>query len=206
MAENFSCGLVLLAAGASTRMGRPKQLLPVRGKPLLRHVVESVLTEPVSPVIVVLGANAPEIAPCLDGLRVHVVVNAGWGEGMGSSLRIGLEALITSTPTVGGIIVALADQPDLPTGHLAALIERQRATGRSIVASESEGVHGPPVLFTRKFFRALLALRGDTGARSLLRTYPEDVGAIPLPNLRDLDTPADYADHLNRPPPKNSGG
>ena len=110
MAENFSCGLILLAAGASTRMGRPKQLLPVRGRPLLRHVVEACLAAPVSPVIVVLGANSAEIAPCLGGLAVHVVVNAGWAEGMGSSLRAGLEALAALAPAAKNLVIALAER------------------------------------------------------------------------------------------------
>ena len=201
-----SCALILLAAGASTRMGRPKQLLPMYGnRPLLRQVVESALVEPVSPVIVVLGANAAEIAPSLDGLPVRITVNAGWAEGMGSSLRRGMEELAKCSPPADHVIVALADQPDILTGHLAKLIETQRATGRPIVASECEGVRGPPVLFAAKYFTALQALRGDAGARALLREHAHEVAAVPLLAARDLDTPTDYAVYLTQNPNNGDG-
>ena len=197
------CALILLAAGASTRMGRPKQLLPMYGnRPLLRHVVESALSEPVSPIIVVLGANAAAIAPCLDGLAVTIVVNTDWAEGMGSSLRCGLEALIATAPPVQNVIVTLADQPDLPAGHFVRLIETQRTAAQPIIASECEGVRGPPVLFTAQFFPALCALRGDTGARALLREHAHEVAAVALPAARDLDTPADYANYLEQNAPR----
>lgn len=199
---NPPCGLILLAAGASTRMGRPKQLLPMYGgRPLLRHVVESALAEPVSPTIVVLGANAAEIAPCLHGLPVRIMVNSTWTEGMGSSLRCGLEALLASAPSIQNVIVALADQPDLPAGHLAKLIAAQRASGRSITASEFEGVRGPPVLFTAKFFPELRALAGEAGARSLLQIHAREVETVPLLGARDLDTPADYSHYLEQHSP-----
>ena len=183
-------------------MGRAKQLLPVHGKPLLRQVVESALVEPVSPLIVVLGANAAEIAPCLDGLPVHIVVNAGWAEGMGSSLRFGMETLASIAPAANRVIIALADQPELPAGQLALLIETGRATGQPIVASESDGVRGPPVLFTSKYFPELLALRGDAGARSLLKKHADEIAVVTQATALDLDTPADYAQYLDR---SNSG-
>jgi molybdenum cofactor cytidylyltransferase len=201
MAEQSSWALILLAAGASTRMGRPKQLLPVGGRPLLRHVVEAVLAAPVSPVVVVLGANATEIAPCLEGLSVRVVVNPGWAEGMGSSMRAGMDSLISCAPAAAGVIVALADQPDLASGHLARLIEAQHVTGRPIVASECGGVRGPPVLFAASFFPALRTLQGDAGARPLLQAHAHEVVTVPLATAHDLDTPADYVGYLSRPPP-----
>lgn len=202
MAEQFSCALILLAAGASTRMGRPKQLLPMYGnRPLLRHVVESALAEPVSPVVVVLGANSAQIAPCLEGLPVRIVVNTGWAEGMGSSLRRGMEELAKITPATKSVVVALADQPDIPAGHITKLIEAQHATNRPVVASECKGVRGPPVLFTAKYFPSLLALRGDAGARSLLQAHPDEVAVVSLPFAQDLDTPADYSDYLGRQNP-----
>ena len=186
-------------------MGQPKQLLPVHGKPLLRHVVENALTEPVSPIVIVLGANATVIAPCLDGLPVRIVSNSDWAEGMGSSIRRGLEELAMCTPTADRVIITLADQPDLPRGHLAQLLEAQRITGQPIVASECDGVRGPPVLFTTKYFPPLLALRGDTGARALLQAHANDVATVPLHHARDLDTPADYSDYLGRQKPGQAG-
>lgn len=202
-ADKISCALILLAAGASTRMGRPKQLLPMYGtRPLLRHVVESALTEPVSPVIVVLGANAAKIAPCLDGLPLSIVINPAWAEGMGSSIRRGLEELAKSAPTANCVIIALADQPDILSGHLAKLIETLRTTGKPIVASECGDVRGPPVLFTASYFSTLLALQGDAGARALLKAHAAEVATVALATARDLDTPADYANYLEQNAPR----
>lgn len=203
MPENISCGLILLAAGASTRMGRPKQLLPMYGnRPLLRHTVEAAMTGPVSPIIVVLGAHAKDIAPCLVGLPVQTVINADWSTGMSSSLRRGMEALTQHQPAVDHVIIALADQPDIPAGYLTKLIDTQRTTGQPIVASECEGVCGPPVLFTSGYFSKLCTLQGDAGARALLKSYPEHVATVPLPNTRDLDTPADYKEYLEQISPR----
>jgi molybdenum cofactor cytidylyltransferase len=200
MAEPPACALVLLAAGASRRMGRPKQLLPVAGLPLLRRVAERALAAPVSPVIVVLGAHAAEIAPCLNGLRLRIVINDCWQDGMGSSVRVGMQALLTAgTPAADAVIVALADQPDCSADHFRRLIEARRTTGRTIVASEYEGVRGPPVLFAARYFPELLALQGDTGARPLLQSYAHEVAAVPLSTARDLDTPADYDFFLRHP-------
>lgn len=199
MAEQFSCALILLAAGESRRMGRPKQLLPVGGRPLVRHVAEIALAAPVAPVIVVLGAHAAEIAPSLDGLGVQVVVNACWAEGMGSSLRAGMQALAASQPPPEGVIVALADQPDFSAAHLTRLIETHRSTGKPIVASAAGGVLRPPVFFSAAWFPRLHELHGDTGARALLQAHPEAIATVPLGAPADLDTPADYERFLRGP-------
>jgi len=200
MAETFSCALILLAAGASSRMGRPKQLLPVEGRPLVRAMAETVFAAPVAPVIVVLGAHAEEILPALDGLPLRAVVNAGWAEGLGSSLRAGMKELAAVAPKVDAVIVVLADQPDVSAAHLARLIAAHAKTGRSIVASEHHGVPMPPALFSARHFPALGALRGDTGARALFQTHRREVVTVQLESANDLDTPADYENFL-RPPP-----
>lgn len=198
MAEKNCCALILLAAGASKRMGQPKQLLPVRGKSLLRQVATVCLTAPVSPVVVVLGANSAQIAPCLDGLTARIVINPNWSEGMGTSLRFGMEHLLEDNPTLQNVVIALGDQPDLSCSLVAKLIEAQKATGRSIVASECDGVRGPPVLFTARHFPELLALRGDAGARELLKAYAEEITSVPLAARLDLDTPVDYRAYAER--------
>jgi len=196
MAEPFRCGLILLAAGASRRMGRPKQLLPVAGQPLLRQVAERLLVAPVAPVVVVLGANADAIAPCLDGLALTTVVNERWDDGMGSSLGAGLQALLRRTPPVDAVIVALADQPQSSAEHLAALLQARTETGRSIVATTSAGVPQPPALFTAEWFPRLLALKGDAGARRLLQENAGRMATVARAAIADLDTPADYEDYL----------
>lgn len=198
MPEQPTCGLILLAAGASTRMGRPKQLLPAGGKPLLRHVAEVGLSGPVSPVVVVLGAHAAEIAPCLDGLAVQVVVNDRWTEGMGASLRAGMQAMKRAAPAAQAVIVALADQPDFSPDHLERMVEIHRVSGRAIVASEADGTLRPPVLFASAWFSRLLTLEGDAGARTLLQENRTEVAIVPLAMPADLDTPADYEKFLRR--------
>jgi molybdenum cofactor cytidylyltransferase len=190
--EQSPCGLILLAAGASQRMGRPKQLLPIEGQPLLRHVVDTALAAPVSPVVVVLGAHSAEIAPCLAGLDLRVVINHRWAEGIGGSLRTGMDALVAAAPAVKAVIVALADQPDFSSAHLGRLIEIHGESGKSIVTSEAGQVWRPPVLFAAEWFPRLRELEGDAGARILLQEQRAYVAVARLPASVDLDTPADY--------------
>ncbi|MFI5356364.1 MAG: NTP transferase domain-containing protein [Opitutales bacterium] len=191
--SDAACALLLLADGGSTRMGRPKQLLPVGGQPLLRRLAEVALGTPVSPVIVVLGAHAEMIRPCLQDLAVQVVVNTGWPEGLGSSIRTGIEALDRIAPASPAVILTLADQPDLSPTHLGRLLAAWQASGRGMAASEFRGVLMPPVCFGRKYFAALRQLPGDTGARSLLQAHAHDVTTVPMIRHADLDTPGDYA-------------
>ncbi len=192
MAEDFKCGLLLLAAGASQRMGRPKQLLPIGGRPLLRHITERVLRSPVGPVVVVLGAQADEIAPILAGLPVHPVINHGWSEGLGSSVRTGVAAALRLAPELEGLIILPADQPDLPAQHLENLIGRFRQGGCSLVASLTGERRVPPVLFGAVWFARLRQLTGDAGARELLREHRLEFATVPLAANTDLDTPEDY--------------
>jgi molybdenum cofactor cytidylyltransferase len=202
MADLPRCALILLAAGASRRMGRPKQLLPVGGgKALLRQVAEQAVAAPVSPVLVVLGSQAPEIAPSLDGLALQIVTHDRWTEGMGSSVRAAMRALEGEASAPAALIIALADQPDCTAKHLTLLIESWRNTGRSIVASIAGGELQPPVLFAAEWFPRLRELAGDTGARQLLREHAAAVATVPLSTAADLDTPADYDEYLRRPQP-----
>lgn len=199
MADSLSCGLVLLAAGGSRRMGRPKQLLPVKGRPLVRHLAELVLQAPVRPVVIVLGANAREIGPVLAGLPVHLAVNPAWNEGLGSSLRVGVEAALEQLPQLDALIIALADQPALPARHLEALIRKFHGGGCSIVASQTGADRVPPALFAARWFPALRAVTGDHGARTLLRAHPDETAVVPLENNADLDTPEDYERYTQAP-------
>jgi len=192
MSDPLRCGLILLAAGESRRMGRPKQLLPVGGQTLLRHVVQSLLAAPVAPFVVVLGAHASEITPTLADLPVEIVLNPDWHEGMGSSLRTGVEALQPLTPRLQGVIVCLADQPRLSAKHLESLLMSHRQTGRTIVASVVQGRPVPPVFFAAEWLPRLLTVRGDQGARSLLQAERDAVGLVPFSDATDLDTPCDY--------------
>lgn len=187
-------GVVILAAGASTRMGTPKQLLALDGKPLLVRAVEAALASPAWPVVVVLGAQAEKIRPILARLPVLVAENPAWGEGMAASIRTGVTTLRQFSRALDAAAIALCDQPAFSADTLAQLVATQRATGRSIVAAHYSGRNGAPALFLREHFPALAELTGEEGARALLNGDPARVATVDLPQLAlDLDTPADYA-------------
>lgn len=197
MADAPAFAVLVLAAGASRRMGRPKQLLPVDGAPLVRRVVGAAAASPAKPLVVVLGAHAAEIRPGLEGLAAHVVENAAWAEGMGASIRSGMAALDALAPQAKGVVICLADQPDLCADHIAALIEAAETGGRSIVASVRGGRRMPPVLFAARHFPDLRQLEGDVGARALIEAHAAEVAEVPAEALRDLNTPLDYEEYLS---------
>jgi CTP:molybdopterin cytidylyltransferase MocA len=187
-------GVVILAAGASSRMGTPKQLLIVDGKPLLVRAVESALASPAWPVVVVLGANAGVIRPALAPYPVLVVENAAWAEGMAASIRAGIQTLQEFSRHTDAALLALCDQPGFSAATIDRLVCAQRNTGRSIAAARYAGRHAAPALFLREHFGPLTALTGEAGARELLNAQPERVAPVDLPELAvDLDTPADVA-------------
>lgn len=187
-------GLIILAAGASSRMGTPKQLLPIQGQPMLVRTVEAALAAPVWPVVVVLGANASLIRPALAQLPVLVAENSAWSEGMASSIRTGVTTLQQFSRALTGGVIALCDQPAFSTRIIETLISAQRSSGLSIVASRYRGRNGAPALFLQEHFPALLTLTGEEGARPLLNGDSRRVATVDLPELGlDLDTPADLA-------------
>lgn len=197
---NFRFGAVILAAGASTRMGTPKQLLPLDGKPLLNRAVEAALASPAWPVVVVLGANAERIRPALARLPVLIAENPAWAEGMASSLRAGIDTLRQFSRGLDAAVVALCDQPAFSAAAIAQLVAAHHATGRSIVAAHYAGRNGAPALFRREHFPTLAALTGEEGARALLNDHPHTVATVELPQMQqDLDTPGDYAAAQTKP-------
>ena len=190
----FRYGVVILAAGASTRMGQPKQLLELQGRPLVVRAVEAALASPAWPVVVVLGANAEKIRPVLTPFPVLLTENPAWAEGMAASIRAGVSTLHEFSRHIDAAVIALCDQPAFSADIIAQLVATQRATGRSVVAARYAGRHGAPALFLREHFPTLTALTGEEGARTLLNGAPERVASIDLPDLAvDLDTPEDFA-------------
>jgi molybdenum cofactor cytidylyltransferase len=190
----FRVGAVILAAGASTRMGVPKQLLEIEGTPLLLRAVEAALASPAWPVVVVLGANAEKIRLVLARRPVLVTENAAWAEGMAASIRAGVTTLQQFSRHLDAAVIALCDQPAFSAETIARLIATQRATGRSIAAAHYAGRNGAPALFLREHFPTLTSLTGEEGARALLNDDPGRVAPVDLPALAiDLDTPADLA-------------
>lgn len=181
---------IILAAGASTRLGgQPKQLLTHNGKTLIRQIADAALSVQTNPVITVLGANYDQIQPELVHLPLHVVLNPNWPEGMASSLRVGLKALIDEP--VDAFLVVLTDQPYVTADLLQQLITTQQQTGRGIVACRyGEGGHlGVPAIFDIRYSSEFIQLSGDMGARKLIKQYAGDCAEIPFPLAAiDLDT------------------
>ena len=180
---------IVLAAGGSRRLGRPKQLVEIDGEPLLRRVVRSMLATSPSECIVVLDDEAPFDA-VLDARQVRIVRIADAATGMAASLRAGVAALDAGCD---GALIAVTDQPALETRHLQALCTAWRAAPAFAIASAYAGVIGVPALLPRSWFDGVASLSGDVGARELLRSRP-DVIAIAAPDLaRDIDTPRDLS-------------
>ena len=170
---------VILAAGASTRLGQPKQLVILSGETLLDRAARIAREAGCEPVVVVLGADAERIRTACQLGGAQVVVNDGWGEGMASSIRVGVEAISLSD----GVVLMTCDQPAVTPEHLRVLMAPGAAT-----ASAYADRRGVPAYFPAAFFPELLRLRGDHGARELLRNAP----AIDLPGGElDVDTAAD---------------
>jgi molybdenum cofactor cytidylyltransferase len=190
--EGTSAGLVL-AAGGSRRLGRPKQLLAVEGRPLLELVLDQVCASLLDEAVLVLGAHADEVAGAIHVGRARVVLNSNYRAGMSSSLRAGVAAMGES---VGRLMVVLGDQPDVSADLLDDLLALQQRSGLPAAALNVDGLLQPPAVFERQLWPELLALAGDLGCRELIRSRPQLVAQLPLPpRLRswtDVDTLADY--------------
>lgn len=202
-ASPFRFGAIILAAGASTRMGTPKQLLRIQGEPLVKRAAETVLQSSAWPVIVVLGANAETIRPTLARLPVMIADNPAWAEGMAASVRAGMTMLQQFSRSLDAVVIALCDQPAFSAEVIEQLVSAQRRDGRSIVAAHYGDRNGAPALFLREHFPALTALTGEEGARQLLNGNPSIVTPVDIPQLSfDLDTPEDYSAFVSATPPK----
>jgi len=186
---------VVLAAGASRRLGRAKQLARVRGEPLVRRAARAALEAGCAPVFVVTGARAAAVEAALAGIPVACVRNAAHAEGLASSIRAGVAAVADTTPLCDGVLVALVDQPAAGAALLRALRARfEAALGARIVACAYAGALGAPAVFPRALFRELAALRGDRGAKAILEARGEEVIAVPFADgARDVDTEEDAA-------------
>jgi molybdenum cofactor cytidylyltransferase len=183
--------VVLLAAGASRRFGGPKLLARIGGESLLRRMARIALAAGPAGCVVVLGARAMRLRREIDGLDVEVVVNDRWREGLSRSLAAGVAALPADAP---GALVLLADQAGLGPAELELLCACWRRAPRRIVAASVDGRLGPPAILPRAVFPALKRLRGDRGARALLRDPGRRAIGIDLPGAAmDVDRPSDLA-------------
>ena len=199
---------IVLAAGASTRLGQPKQLIRIDGESLLRRTARLAAETACLPIFIVLGYEAGRMIPELAGLHVHPLVNEAWSEGMGSSLRCGAQALSRLNPQPSAALLLVCDQPRLSAAHLHALLARQAETGAAITASGYAGRAGVPAVFAASLFPELLLAQGDRGARDLIRSYAQPLETLPWSDGElDLDLPDDLervAPVSRTPAPKES--
>ena len=192
--DTAGVGAIVLAAGASTRMGRPKQTLSYRGQSLLRRAALAAIGAGCRPVVVVTGANAEPSRRELEGLDVREVFNPLWETGMASSIRAGVEALVGADADVGAAVLLLCDQPHVTADVISRLIDARRADGSPLVASAYGGSFGAPALFGRAFFAELTRLEGGAGAKQVIKRHAAGAHLLPFPSGEvDVDTPDDLS-------------
>jgi len=184
-------GIVILAAGSSSRFGTPKQNLVYQNKTLLQRNIEIALATGCHPVIVVLGANSDVILPTIESLPVEIAYNTAWGEGMSSSIRSGIAHLQTNHAKISSIILMLCDQPFVTTGLLLQLIAVSGP--KSITACAYDKAVGPPVFFDSHYFPELLLLKGNEGAKQLMLKHEVNITTVPFVlGSIDIDTKEDF--------------
>lgn len=187
-------GAIILAAGSSSRMGSPKQILQFLGKSLLRRAALAALGAGCGPVVVVTGANAELSRRELDGLDVLEVLNTLWETGMASSIRAGVEGLISADADVYAAVLLLCDQPHVTADVISNLVAAHQATGRPVIASTYGGSFGVPALFSRALFAELAQLEGAAGAKQVIKRYASEAHLLPFRGGEvDVDTPDDFS-------------
>lgn len=189
---NPTIAIVILAAGKSSRLGQPKQLLPFKGKSLLIHVVQ-IATQVSENVFVVIGSDKKKMEAEIKNEAVDIVFNDAWEEGMASSIRCGLSRVTGKIQNLSSVIFMVCDQPFVTTGLLQNLIQEKERSSKDIVASAYAEIAGTPVLFDKSVLPELMELQGDIGARKIIVKSKERVATIDFPLGKvDMDTAEDY--------------
>ena len=189
-----SIASVILAAGESSRLGQPKQLLEFRGKTLVRLAVDAAIEANCSPVIVVTGDAHAEVKNALAATNTILVQNSQWTQGVGTSIRVGIQHLIDNAPGVDAAVLLVCDQPFVDCDLVRGLIVMHSETGKPIVASAYADTLGVPALFDRSIFQELLRLDGHLGAKTIILSNRARVaefsfpkGGVDIDTLEDLE-------------------
>jgi molybdenum cofactor cytidylyltransferase len=185
--------LLLIAAGASKRMGQPKQLLAWGNESLVEHQIK-VLLETENSLSVVLGAYSDKIIPIIEKFPVAIYLNADWKKGMGTSIAYGIKKMLEKESTADGILISLIDQPLITSIHFKKMLKLfQPGKDQIIVSNSNDGWSGAPVLFDATYFKELLKLKGDEGAKVIVRKYRNSAKLIDTADiLKDIDTYESY--------------
>ncbi len=190
--------ILILAAGASTRMGQPKQLLPWKDTTLLGHAIQTAKSTDAIEVVTVLGANAKLIQSQIKE-EVIFIQNTSWQSGLGGSIACGTEWLLQSNIEFDGILITLADQPLIDFKYLDKLISTFSEHTDRIIATTYKNRAGVPALFPKKYVNTLLKLDKDFGAKHLLEQEQDTIITIPAENrISDVDTEEDYKQLKNK--------
>jgi molybdenum cofactor cytidylyltransferase len=194
---NDRIGLILLAAGSSSRLGESKQLLQYRGKTLLRHSVDVGVECGCSPIVVVVGHDAAKMREELKDAPAIVAENADWQQGMGTSIRVGVDRVEREAPDLAAVVLAVCDQPLVDSKVMRRLVNEYRTCGYPMAAATYAGTVGVPAVFNRHYFDKLKNLPPHAGAKQLLKAHGDQVAKIEMEEAAlDLDTPDDLR-HLN---------
>jgi len=187
-------GLIILAAGASSRLGTPKQNLIYQGQTLLQRAIHTALTSACcEKIVVVLGANEGVIRPNISDHQVHITYNPNWQEGIASSIRLGITELQKLEPNITAAILMVCDQPFVDPLLIYQLTERRAENNNGIIACSYKDTLGVPALFDVSYFPRLLKLQGKEGAKKLIKAFSHDVLPVAFPlGAIDIDTMDDY--------------
>lgn len=192
-------GIIILAAGESSRFGKIKQLLSFNRKTLLQHVIDEANNARANPIVVITGANAEIISASIDTAKVRLLYNENWKDGMGSGIAAGIRYALSLNGAIKKIIVAVCDQPFVSAALFDQLDLTQTVSGKGIVASAYADTLGTPALFTSKYFDQLMKLKGDEGAKKILKSNKEDVDGVGFSKGEiDIDTQIDYENLLKQ--------
>ena len=196
-------GIILLAAGSSSRLGRAKQLIEFQGKTLIKKAIDEAQNSQADYLVVVLGSNPELIQTGFDTSSTSYIINADWQNGMSSSMQAGLRFLMEKED-VDQVVLILCDQPFVDASLLDQLITGKETSGKGIVAAAYSNTLGVPALFDRRYFEELLQLTGSEGAKKVIFNHQAEVQALDFPlGAVDLDTEEDVNQFLILYPQKN---
>ena len=192
-------GIIILAAGNSSRFGTTKQLLNYNGKTLIQHVADEALNTELSAVIIVTGSNAETVSESLHQQKIEIVFNKDWKQGMATGVICGLSSISSLNKKITNVIIAVCDQPFVSASLFHQLMNKQIETDKHIIACTYADTIGTPALFTQKYFDALMKLQGDEGAKKIFLSNKDDVATVDFPQGNiDIDTQKDYEQLLDK--------
>jgi molybdenum cofactor cytidylyltransferase len=179
-------------------MGRPKQLLMVEGEQLIRKTIQAALASRADEVMIVLGFSRESVQTAIADLPVTILFHEHWTNGMGSTLKLGLQEILKKKSQPVAILLLVCDQPHLTTSHLDTLINHYRTSSAPVIASVYQGNVGVPAIFDQSVFQELLTIDDQHGAKQVIKKFSKQCLTVPFPGGEfDLDTPEDYTQFLH---------